>query len=101
MNNVYEESLKLHLEHGGKLEVKSKVPLNNKDDLSLAYTPGVAEVCRLIAQDKGAAVTHTLKGNTIAVISDGSAILGLGNLGALAAIPVMEGNVLCLKNLLV
>ena len=89
--DVYQASLELHKKHGGKLETISKVPLNNKEDLSLAYTPGVAEVCREIARDKSLAFSHTLKGNTIAVISDGSAILGLGNLGPEAALPVMEG----------
>lgn len=91
MSDVYSQSLKLHLKHKGKIELKSKVALDNREALSLAYTPGVAEVCRLIARDKSAAMTHTLKGNTIAVLSDGSAILGLGNLGPEAAIPVMEG----------
>lgn len=91
MSDIYEESLRFHLKHKGKIELKLKVPLVDKAVLSLAYTPGVAEVCRLIAKDKTAATTHTLKGNTIAVLSDGSAILGLGNLGPEAAIPVMEG----------
>lgn len=89
--DVYQASLELHKKHGGKLETISKVPLNNKEDLSLAYTPGVAEVCREIVRDKSLVFSHTLKGNTIAVISDGSAILGLGNLGPEAALPVMEG----------
>jgi Malic enzyme len=97
MLDVYEQSLELHKNNRGKLEIKSKVPLNTKEDLSLAYTPGVSEVCRLIAKDKSAALTHTLKGNTIAVVSDGSAILGLGNLGPEAAIPVMEGKCILFK----
>lgn len=91
MSDIYQEALELHRQHKGKLATVSKVPLNNKQDLSLAYTPGVAEVCRLIASDKQAAFTHTMKGNMVAVISDGSAILGLGNLGPEAALPVMEG----------
>lgn len=91
MADIYQEALELHLRHKGKLATVSKVPLKNKQDLSLAYTPGVAEVCRLIANDKQAAFTHTMRGNMVAVISDGSAILGLGNLGPEAALPVMEG----------
>lgn len=95
MSDIYQEAVALHRAAGGKLATASKVPLKNKRDLSLAYTPGVAEVCRVIAADKSVdkkeAKALTLKGNTVAVISDGSAILGLGNLGALAAIPVMEG----------
>ncbi len=97
MLSVYQESLNLHQKNKGKLEILSKVPLLNKEDLSLAYTPGVAEVCRLIAQDKSAALTHTMKGNMVAVISDGSAILGLGNLGPEAALPVMEGKCILFK----
>lgn len=89
--DVYQESLELHRKYQGKLSINSKISLKDKKSLSLAYTPGVAEVCRLIASDKEAAKTHTIKGNTIAVVSDGSAILGLGNLGPEAALPVMEG----------
>lgn len=91
MSDIYQAALELHRQNKGKLATVSKVPLKNKQDLSLAYTPGVAEVCRLIAKDKQAAFTHTMKGNMVAVISDGSAILGLGNLGPEAALPVMEG----------
>ena len=91
MVDVYQEALELHRKYKGKLSINSKVSLKDKKSLSLAYTPGVAEVCRLIASDKEAAKTHTIKGNTIAVVSDGSAILGLGNLGPEAALPVMEG----------
>jgi malate dehydrogenase (oxaloacetate-decarboxylating) len=89
--DIYEEALALHKKYNGKLEVRSKVPLTSRSELSLAYSPGVAEISRLIAKDKSLAYSLTLKGNTVAVISDGSAILGLGNLGPEAALPVMEG----------
>lgn len=95
--DIYQESLELHRQHQGKLAVATKVPLKDKTDLARAYTPGVAEVCRLIAANPDAAKTHTLKGNTVAVVSDGSAILGLGNLGAKAALPVMEGKAALFK----
>lgn len=97
MLNVYAESLARHLSARGKLEVKSKVPLKTVADLSLAYTPGVAEVCRAIAANPAEARALTLKGNTVAVVTDGSAILGLGNLGPLAALPVMEGKCILFK----
>ena len=93
-----QEALDLHALHHGKICLQSKVPMNNKDDLSRAYTPGVAEVCKEIARDASLAREYTLKRNTVAIISDGSAILGLGNLGALAAIPVMEGKAAILKS---
>lgn len=95
--DYYKESLKLHEEHRGKLAVISKVPLNNKDDLSTAYTPGVAEPCRAIHKDPELVYQYTSKGNTVAVVSDGSAVLGLGNIGAKAAIPVMEGKAVLFK----
>jgi len=97
MKDVYQESVAMHREHQGKLEIHSKVSVKTKDDLSLAYTPGVAEVCRVIAKDKSQTRLLTLKGNTVAVITDGSAILGLGNLGAEAALPVMEGKCILFK----
>lgn len=94
--DVYEQSIEAH-QKKGKVSIKSKVPLKNKDDLSVAYTPGVAAVCRKIAAEPAAVFTHTIKGNSVAVVSDGSAILGLGNLGAEAAIPVMEGKAIIFK----
>ncbi len=98
INKKYEQAIKLHKKHGGKLEVKSKVSLKNKNDLSLAYTPGVAGVCEAIAANKNLAKEYTIKKNTVAIVSDGSAILGLGNLGPLAAIPVMEGKAAIFKD---
>lgn len=95
--DIYTASLALHKEHRGKLEMVSKVRLDSKEALSLAYSPGVAEVSREIARDPSLAREYTLKRNTIAIVSDGSAILGLGNLGALAAIPVMEGKAAIFK----
>jgi malate dehydrogenase (oxaloacetate-decarboxylating) len=97
MDKVYEDSLSLHKEHHGKLEIKSKVPLENRGDLSLAYTPGVGQVCLEISEDPSVAREYTIKRNMVAIVSDGSAILGLGNLGALAAIPVMEGKAILFK----
>ena len=97
MDDVYKNSLALHREHHGKLEVKSKVPLENKNDLSLAYTPGVGQVSVEIGKNPELAWEYTLKRNTVAIVSDGSAILGLGNLGAEAAIPVMEGKAVLFK----
>jgi malate dehydrogenase (oxaloacetate-decarboxylating) len=94
---IYDESLELHEKLKGKLEMKSKVSLNSRKDLSLAYTPGVAEACRRIAQDHEEAYKYTIKGNTVAVITDGSAVLGLGNIGPEAALPVMEGKAILFK----
>ncbi len=96
-NEIYKEALALHEKTKGKLEVRSKVPLKTKHDLSLAYTPGVAEVCREIAKDKNLAYRYTMKANTIAIVTDGSAVLGLGNIGGYAAIPVMEGKAILFK----
>ena len=96
-DEIYKESLALHEKHRGKLEIHAKVPLKNTHDLSLAYTPGVAEVCREIAKDKNLAYKYTLKANTIAIVTDGSAVLGLGNIGGYAAIPVMEGKAILFK----
>lgn len=92
------ESLKKHLKFKGKIEIKSKFPaLKNRDDLSIAYTPGVGAVSLLLKSDKSKAYTHSIKGNTIAVVSDGSAVLGLGNIGPYGALPVMEGKSLLFK----
>ncbi len=96
-DEIYKESLAMHAKHHGKLEIRSKVPIRNKHDLSLAYTPGVAEVCREIAKDKNLAYRYTMKANTIAIVTDGSAVLGLGNIGGYAAIPVMEGKAILFK----
>ena len=97
MDDIYQQSLDLHKMHKGKISVVPKVPLENKHDLSLAYTPGVAEACREIGKDAAKVYDYTVKGNMVAVVSDGSAILGLGNLGAHAAIPVMEGKAALFK----
>jgi malate dehydrogenase (oxaloacetate-decarboxylating) len=92
-----EKALLLHEEWNGKLETVSKAPVKTREDLSLAYTPGVAEPCKVIAKDPEAAYKYTQKANTIAVVSDGSAVLGLGNIGPLAAMPVMEGKAVLFK----
>ena len=89
--NNDQDSLELHRQLQGKLLVKSKSAITSREDLALVYTPGVAAVSRLIAADKEQARQYTIKGNTIAVISDGSAVLGLGNIGPEGAMPVMEG----------
>lgn len=95
--NLNKQSLALHKKYHGKLEIKSKVKLKNKLDLSLAYTPGVAEVSRVIAKDKKKVFDYTIKKNTVAVVTDGSAVLGLGNVGPEAALPVMEGKAILFK----
>ncbi len=95
--DYYKEALKVHRENKGKLKVDSKVPLRNREDLSVLYTPGVAEPCRAISQDGSAVYELTGKANTVAVISDGSAVLGLGDIGAEASIPVMEGKCVLFK----
>ena len=92
-----EKALKLHEEWNGKLETVSKTPVKSREDLALAYTPGVAEPCKVIAEDKEAAYKYTMKSNTVAVVSDGSAVLGLGNIGPYAAMPVMEGKAVLFK----
>lgn len=92
-----EKALMLHEKWRGKLETVSKTPVKTREDLSLAYTPGVAEPCRVIAKDREAAYTYTWKSNTVAVVSDGSAVLGLGNIGPHAAMPVMEGKAVLFK----
>lgn len=94
---VNEKALQLHEEWNGKLEIVSKTPVKSREDLSLAYTPGVAEPCKVIAEDPEAAYKYTMKANTVAVVSDGSAVLGLGNIGPLAAMPVMEGKAVLFK----
>jgi malate dehydrogenase (oxaloacetate-decarboxylating) len=94
-----DEALELHRKNKGKIEIQSKVPLKDRRDLSLAYTPGVAEACLEIAKDPSLAYEYTSKGNTIAVVSDGSAVLGLGDIGPEAALPVMEGKCLLFKSL--
>jgi malate dehydrogenase (oxaloacetate-decarboxylating) len=95
--DLNEKALLLHKEWNGKLNTVSKSPVKTREDLAIAYTPGVAEPCKVIAKDPEAAYTYTMKANTVAVISDGSAVLGLGNIGALAAMPVMEGKCVLFK----
>lgn len=92
-----EKALKLHEEWSGKIETVSKAAVKSREDLALAYTPGVAEPCRVIAENPEAAYKYTIKSNTVAVVSDGSAVLGLGNIGPLAAMPVMEGKAVLFK----
>ena len=95
--NIYEESLKFHKELKGKLEISSRIKIKDEKDLSLAYTPGVAEPCREIHKDPSTAYLYTRKWNTVAVISDGTAVLGLGDIGPLASLPVMEGKSILFK----
>lgn len=97
MSSIQERALKLHEELVGKLEVVSKADLNSPDDLSLLYTPGVAEPCKVIAENPDAAYEYTGRGNMVAVVSDGTAVLGLGDIGPLAALPVMEGKCILFK----
>ena len=95
--SVYEESLKLHIENRGKIEVISKVSVKTREDLSLAYSPGVAEPCKKIAENKSDVYKYTAKGNMVAIITDGTAVLGLGDIGPEAALPVMEGKAILFK----
>lgn len=92
-----EKALQMHEQWNGKLETTAKAYVNSREDLTIAYTPGVAEPCKVIAKDPEAAYKYTIKSNTVAVVSDGSAVLGLGNIGALAAMPVMEGKAVLFK----
>ncbi|SDH32892.1 malate dehydrogenase (oxaloacetate-decarboxylating) [Alteribacillus persepolensis] len=98
MPTTREEALHVHKENQGKLESKSKVPVRNAKDLSLAYSPGVAEPCKAIFDDKQKVFDYTMKGNMVAVVSDGTAVLGLGNIGPEAALPVMEGKAVLFKS---
>lgn len=98
MSNLREEALELHRKHQGKLEAVTKVPVRNARDLSLAYSPGVAEPCKDIFDDKSKVYEYTMKGNLVAVVSDGTAVLGLGNIGPEAAMPVMEGKAVLFKS---
>ena len=95
--DYYQRALDLHAQHHGKIEVCSKVPVKTRDDLSTAYTPGVAQPCREIAADPAAAYTYTAKGNLVAVVTNGTAVLGLGDIGAAASMPVMEGKAVLFK----
>lgn len=98
MMKLRQEALQMHRDHQGKLEIVSKVALRNEYDLSLAYSPGVAEPCKEIERDKAAAYDYTMKGNTVAVLTNGTAVLGLGNIGPDASMPVMEGKAALLKS---
>ena len=97
MSTIFEKSLKLHEEFAGKIEVISKVPVTNKEELSLAYSPGVAAPCLAIKENVENVYKYTSKGNMVAVVTDGSAVLGLGNIGPEAALPVMEGKAILFK----
>src|SRR5699024_1016594 len=98
MSKLRDEALQMHRVKQGKLTANTKVPVKNKEDLSLAYSPGVAEPCKEIFQDTRTGYDYTMKGNMVAVISDGSAVLGLGNIGAEAALRVMEGKSVLFKS---
>ena len=93
--NISDRTFLMHL--GGKIEIRSKMPVRTRDDLSMAYTPGVARVCRAIAEEPERAFNLTIKRNTVAVVSDGTAVLGLGDIGPEAAMPVMEGKAMLFK----
>src|SRR2546421_3123082 len=93
--NIWDRTFLMHL--GGKIEVQSKVPIRTRDDLSMAYTPGVARVCLAIREDRQRAFSLTMKHNTVAVVTDGTAVLGLGDIGPEAALPVMEGKAMLFK----
>ena len=95
--NYYEEALKLHEKHQGKIHTELNCEINTMDDMSVVYTPGVAEPCRKIAENEEDVYRYTTKSNTIAVVSNGTAVLGLGNIGAKASIPVMEGKAALFK----
>lgn len=95
--SIYEESLKMHKENQGKISIRSKVAVKNKNDLSMAYSPGVAEPCKKIEEDKNAVYEYTNRGNFVAIISSGTAVLGLGDIGPEAALPVMEGKAVLFK----
>ena len=97
MTDIYERSAIVHEQLRGKIEIIKKLPIDSEDDLALAYTPGVARPCQMIAENPAKARELTIKRNAVAVVTDGSAVLGLGNIGPLAAIPVMEGKALLFK----
>ena len=94
---IDEEAIKLHREWNGKISTVAKAKVKDRHDLAVAYTPGVAAPCRIIAENKAEVYNYTLKANTVAVVSDGSAVLGLGNIGPEAAMPVMEGKCVLFK----
>jgi malate dehydrogenase (oxaloacetate-decarboxylating) len=96
--NLRDETIELHRQHSGKIEVNSKVTINSEEDLSLVYTPGVADVCKAIAENEAEVDTLTSRGNMVAIVSDGTAVLGLGDIGPKAAMPVMEGKSILFKN---
>ena len=95
--DIYEKALALHKEHHGKMEINVKVPMDTMEDLSMAYTPGVAQPCREIHNNPETVYDYTWKGNSVAVVSDGTAVLGLGDIGPAAGLPVMEGKSILFK----